>query len=175
MWAQQYFTLVLVKLQAHGLRSAASHYLAWDLQVSDPQAAFDALNHPSAELGAIPTDSLAYSYMTSGMSNWLGEESSPSHALLERHVVWIDKHLNSLYAMTLTPGARTEIARVATANLIAWFGWLRAMELFSLTWADLTVLEPLDGPILVLLWALELCWHSSCLRLSPARPLLLML
>jgi hypothetical protein len=53
MWAQQYFTLVVVKLQAHGLRSAVSHYLAWDLQVSDPQAAFDALNHPSAELGAI--------------------------------------------------------------------------------------------------------------------------
>jgi hypothetical protein len=70
--------------------------------------------------------------MTSGMSNWLGEESSPSHALLERHVVWIDKHLNSLYAMTLTPGARTEIARVATANLIEWFGWLRAWSCIML-------------------------------------------
>jgi hypothetical protein len=98
---------------ARGLRSAASHYLAWDLQVSDPQAAFDALNRPSAESGAIPTDSLAYSYMTSGMSRCLGEESSPSHALLEWHVVWIDTHLNSLYAMALTSEAHAEIARAA--------------------------------------------------------------
>jgi hypothetical protein len=86
--------------------------------------------------------------MTSGMSRRLGEESTPSHALLERHVHWIDKHLNSLYEAATTEASRAEIARAALANVIAWLGWLRALELFSLTWADLTVLEPQDGPSL---------------------------
>jgi hypothetical protein len=159
MWAQQHYALrpgrgnsqlsnegFVSFSTARGLRSAVAHYQAWDLQVADPQAAYDALNRPLASTGTLPTDCLAYSYMTSGMSRRLGEESTPSHALLERHVFWIDTHLNSLYDVAPTDEARTELSRAALANLVAWFGWLRAMEIFSLTWADFTVLEPQDGP-----------------------------
>ncbi len=121
--------------------------MAWaHLQVSDPEAAFDARHRPLSDMGGIPTDSLAYSYMTSGMSRRLGEESTPSHALLERHIFWIDNHLNTLYLAATTDEARAEISRAALANVVAWLGWLRAMELFSLKWNDLTVLEPQDGP-----------------------------
>jgi hypothetical protein len=161
MWAQQHYTLrpghgnsklsnegYVSFSTARGLRSAAAHYSAWDLQVSDPQAAFDALRRPLSDTGALPTDSLSYSYMTSGMSRRLGEESTPSHALLERHIQWIDKHLNALYESATSDAVRSEIARAAVANLVAWLGWLRAMELFSLVWSDLTVLEPQDGPVL---------------------------
>ena len=159
MWAQQHYTLrpgrgksqlsnegFVSFSTARGLRSAAAHYLAWDLQVSDPQAAYDALHRPLADTGTMPTDSLAYSYMTSGMSRRLGEESTPSHALLERHIQWIDNHLNSLYEVATTDEARAELSRAGLANLVAWLGWLRALELFSLFWNDLTILEPQDGP-----------------------------
>jgi hypothetical protein len=72
MWAQQHYTLRAGRGNsnlanegfvsfptARGLRSAAAHYLAWDLQVSDPVAAFDTLHRPLADAGALPTESLA--------------------------------------------------------------------------------------------------------------------
>jgi len=44
---------------------------------------------------------------------------------------------------------RLEIARAALANVVAWLGWLPAMELFrSLCWCDITVNTPADGPVL---------------------------
>jgi len=161
MWAQQYYALRPGRGQskltnegfvsfatARGLRSAASQYAAWDLQIRDPHAAMDALNRPIPNLGSLPTDNLAYTYMTSGMSRRLGEESHPSHALLERHVHWIDTRLDKLFRAATTDETRAELARAATANLIAWLGWLRAHEVFSFTWRDMTVVEPPDGPTL---------------------------
>jgi hypothetical protein len=68
MWAQQHYTLRAGRgnsnlanegfvsfATARGLRSAAAHYLAWDLQVSDPEAPFDTLHRPLADAGALPT------------------------------------------------------------------------------------------------------------------------
>jgi hypothetical protein len=80
----------------------------------------------------------------------------------------IDKHLNSLYEAATTEVSRAEIARAALANVIAWLGWLRALELFSLTWNDLTVLELL-GPRWISLMELEPFWLDFCRKPSLAK------
>jgi hypothetical protein len=96
----------------------------------------------------LPTDSLAYVYMSTGMRRRLGDESMPSLALLQRHVRWRDNFLNDAYTNSADPEHRAELARAAIANLAAWLGWLRVMEVFSLRWIDVTVTEPGDGAAL---------------------------
>jgi hypothetical protein len=34
----------------------------------------------------------------------------------------------------------------AVTDLIGWLGWLRSQELFLLTWGDVRVTQPRDGP-----------------------------
>jgi hypothetical protein len=76
--------------------------------------------------------------------------------------------LNSLYEAATTEVSRAEIARAALATVIAWLGWLRALELFSLTWNDLTVLELL-GPRWISLMELEPFWLDFCRKPSLAK------
>jgi hypothetical protein len=162
MWAQQRYALRPGKVRGtetaptsvtfatvRGLRSAANQFFAWDLQVAYPDTAMkDSSSRAVVTPGCLPTDSLAYVYMSTGMRRRLGDESKPSLALLQRHVRWIDTFLNDAYNNSADPEHRAELARAAIANLAAWLGWLRAMEVFSLRWIDVTVTEPGDGAAL---------------------------
>jgi hypothetical protein len=46
----------------------------------------------------------------------------------------------------LSSAGRREIAAAAVTHLLAWLGWLRSNELFSLTWGDARITRPGDGP-----------------------------
>lgn len=177
MWVQQHYSLrpgrykdsngkplPLNFTTVRGLRSAAQQYYAWDLQVSAPSLAMiDPHGRPIVTNGCLPTDALAYTFMSAGQSRRLGEEARPSTALLHRHIKFIDEHLSSTYDTATTAEHRVEIARAGLANVIAWMGWFRALELFGLRWCDISVTEPGDGGQL----AMPDEFGAVDLRLSP--------
>jgi hypothetical protein len=159
MWCQQQYTLERPKQRhtqsgdrvsfqsARALRSAASFYYTWDLQIAHPdQAMRDAQRRGHLTHGVIPSDGLGYTLMTGGMSRRLGDGSKPPIALTHKYVSWFNERLESLWSITHTLESRREIAAAAVTNLLAWLGWLRAMELFSLTWDDVEIIDPDHGP-----------------------------
>jgi hypothetical protein len=162
MWAQQHYSLRpgtrrgtapasdgITFAAVRGLRSAANQFFSWDLLQAHPETSTkDSASRAVVTLGCLPTDSLGFAFMSNGMRRRLGDASKPSKAILHRHVQWIDAFLLQAYLRSNDPEHRAELARAALVNLAAWLGWLRAMEVFSLQWADVTVLEPEDGPVM---------------------------
>jgi hypothetical protein len=73
---------------------------------------------------------------------------SPSIALLDHHVRWLDRDLDRRYRWAKTPDACHELAQAGLANLIFWLGWLRSTEGFNLRWTDVDVTLPVNGPSL---------------------------
>jgi hypothetical protein len=96
--------------------------------------------------GVIPSDELGYTFMMTGMAKRMGDHSKPPIALTLRRVLWVMQHLDAKWEACKTPSARREIAAAAVAHLFAWLGWLRSVELFSLTWDDVTLTRPQHDP-----------------------------
>jgi hypothetical protein len=167
MWAQERYSLYPARWRRHspgvessvkfatvrGLRSAASHHWIWDLlHVQPAQLTLGFRDKPTVVTGCSPTDELAYTIFTDGMKRRLGDSSQPSVALLDQHVTWMNDHFESVYRSAgddLTLQRST--CRAASANLLAWLGWLRAVENSSVTWGDTVVTRPQRGPELGLL------------------------
>jgi hypothetical protein len=82
------------------------------------------------------------------MSKRMGDESKPPVAITYRQVRWAIDRLEALWKVcpTADVGGRREIAAAAVSTLLAWLGWLRSREMFSLTWGDTTITRPADGP-----------------------------
>lgn len=163
MWVQQQYALRVGRARGtneagplafatvRSLRSAVTQFHSWDLQVSQPERAMqDMSKRPVLTAGCVPSDTLAYTFMTAGMSRRLGDSSKPSTALLHRHIQYLDEWLELQFTGARSPVHQAELCRAALANLFAWIGWLRATENFSLGWADIEVTEPEDGPRLEL-------------------------
>jgi hypothetical protein len=77
----------------------------------------------------------------------LGNSSQPSVALLGQHVTWINNHFEAVDHSAgddLTLQCHT--CRAASANLLTWLGWLRAVENFSVTWGNTVITPPHQGP-----------------------------
>jgi hypothetical protein len=156
MWAQEYGSIQPVGRSIInatktfsslcGGRSAASQSHAWDIMVSHPvSATMDQQARPIQVPGISPTELLAFHYLAPGMSGCLGTLSKQSKALLSRHIYWIYRQLETLYQNARTRALRRELGRAGVANAIAWFGWPRSRELFSLNWSDVDVTHPAYG------------------------------
>jgi hypothetical protein len=160
MWAQQQYTLQAPSSRhsqsgdsilfgtARALRSAASQFYLWDRQIAHPGRT---LRDPKSRKvflvdGVSPTDSLGYGLMSTGMSKRMGDESKPPIALTLRQIFWIMDYLDQAWTSSGTLAQRRNIAAAAVTNLFGWLGWLRSLELFSLTWDDLRITRPRDGP-----------------------------
>jgi hypothetical protein len=91
---------------------------------------------------------MGYGLMTAGMSKRMGNDSKPPIALTLRQVLWIMAYLETQWKALWGIPERHEIAAAAVPNLTGWLGWLQSQELFSLTWGDVTVTQPKDGPCL---------------------------
>ena len=118
-------------------RSAAAHYHKLDLQIAYPgQAYLDSGSRVLVSPKVSPTDEVGYALMSKGMSRRLGIEAKPSLALLDQHIRYLDCKLDEQFLQSTTTAQAQEICQAALANLIAWLGWLRAYELFHITWKD---------------------------------------
>jgi hypothetical protein len=130
------------------LRAAASQYFAWDTMLQYPDQAYETREgRVLCSEFCRPTDSLAYTWFSTGMSSRLGDKPSPSTALLHRHVQCLDTELDARYRSATAPLLRCELARAGFCNLSLWLGWLRSTENFSLNFDDITAIPPDDALI----------------------------
>ena len=163
MWAQQHYSLQrrtwsrstmevapdmdrLSFSTVRSMRSAAAMYNTLLTMVENPgQVVRDpGSSRPTLVPGCVPTDGIDYAMMTQGMSRRLGTGSTPSVALMARHIFWIDKYLNTAYASSRDPPMQRELAQAGLCNLFSWLAWLRGSECFGLRWKDLSVILPGD-------------------------------
>jgi hypothetical protein len=129
------------------LRSAASMWYNLDYQLCFPdQAMRDQQRRCYLAVRACPTDTLAFSFLNAGMARRMGDTVKPSMALSHTHIAYIDQRLESLFHSAPNDAARHELAAAATANLLAWLGWLRGGELFGIESSDVQVTNPSNGP-----------------------------
>ena len=75
-------------------------------------------------------------FATKDMERRLGHSSKPSWALSHVHIKWMDNQSKLAWGM----------AGSATANLLAYLGWLRGGEIFEASTTDVTVTTPMQGP-----------------------------
>lgn len=128
------------------LRSAASQFLGWEMLVRDPGSTFMDQQQRVLQLPCRATDNYSFNLFTKGMSSRLGTESTPATALLYRHVVYMDQTFLSNYRSATSSDTKRRWAMAGTANLVLWLGWLRSSECFSLSWADVSLVLPNNGP-----------------------------
>lgn len=160
MWAQQHYALQtpqgrhsqnsdrVLYQTTRSLRSAGSHFFTWDRQIAHPDRALrDSQRRVMLTDGVSPSDELGYTLMSTGMAKRMGDQSKPPIALTLRQVLWVMKRLDAMWVGCNTLSGRREIAAAAVAHLLAWLGWLRSLELFSLTWGDMKLTRPENGPV----------------------------
>lgn len=159
-WCQQQYSLrsslrshkvgphVTVSFGAtRAIRSAANMFFKLDLQTVYPGAVIqDRAKRTIAVRDTIPTDELCCTLMHNGMAARLGEDSTPSEALLAVHVRYLDDHLHELFDRTEDRRTRLEIAQAGFSNLNLWCAWLRGGEHFSLRFSDVVCVRPPQGP-----------------------------
>eukprot|EP00978_Attheya_sp_CCMP212_P006855 scaffold15984_cov62-Attheya_sp.AAC.1 len=131
------------------LRSAATNFYEWDLQLSHPDSAIREFGsrQPLVSSGCRPTDTLQYALVSAGMAKRLGESNKPPQVLLHEHIVGMVQMRANNWSDDLSPLARYMIAAPIMVDLISWLGWLRGCEAFGLNQEDIDLITPDDGPL----------------------------
>jgi len=153
MWIQECFSLrpgrsgtdTVAFGSIRPLRSAASHFLAWDAILHTNGASYMDTGRRVYHGPCRATDNLAYTLFTTGQSTRIGDNPRPSTALLDRHVRWIDSNLRQRYHLATSQSERLFLLKSGFLNLLLWLGWLRAMESLDLRWCDVSVVYPWDS------------------------------
>jgi hypothetical protein len=115
------------------------------------------------------TDAAGSTIFATGMGARLGTDSTPSLALLDRHIRGFDQVLDRRYRACATAADHCELARVGLANLLLYLGWLRFSETFTAPWAGFDVVDPCDAatvdlPEKVGQFRLSLCAETKSAR-----------
>jgi hypothetical protein len=157
MWAQEQYSIKqsgrahanpASATVAHGtvrqLRSAVSQSETWRLLISEPERLL--LDGKRLLLQDCRfTDAAGSTIFATGMGARLGTDSTPSLALLDRHIRWLDQALDRRYRTCTTGAERRELARAGLASLLLYLGWLRSSETFTAPWAGFDVVDPCDA------------------------------
>jgi hypothetical protein len=94
----------------------------------------------------LPPDAAMVTFASKGMERRLGHSSKPSWALSYVHIKWMDDQFELAWLLASSEDERHDIAIAATANLLAYLGWLRGGEIFKASVDDVTVVPPSEGP-----------------------------
>ena len=128
-----------------GIRSAVGFHNGLARLLGGDAFIFDRNNRMWAFDGRYTDDALSTLFAT-GLGQRLGTKVTPAHALLARHVLWMDKHFNHRFNQAVSQDAQRTWALAGLANVTFWLGWLRSRECFDLRWCDVTLIKPADGP-----------------------------
>ena len=156
LWAMEHYVLqastrsptgYITFNTARAIRSAMSSYDTWIAAQQMPGLSYRG-ERRRTHIGdrVLPTDALAASLTTAGMARRLGTAVKPSISLLQRHVLWNQRYRADEYA-TCAPDdlqGRYTWAAANVAEAMAWLGWLRASEVFSVEWGDVSETHPSD-------------------------------
>lgn len=155
MWIQESYSLrpssraddsLVSFATVRSLRSAASQFLGWEMMVSSPLSTFIDQQQRVLHQPCRATDSYSFTLFTKGISGRLGTDSQPATALLFRHVFFMDSYFLANYRASTTDASRRRWALAGLANALFWLGWFRSSEVFNLTYNDVDVVPPRDGP-----------------------------
>lgn len=161
MWAMQHYVLQSPRGKpterikyntARGLRSAT--YLFHEIQATlkHPHTATKDLStdHYRLSPGTSPSDALAYTHMSTGMSRRLGTATSPSKAITFEMIWWNEIYRERVWkklsSQKAPPRQLYDVAASASAEILSFLGWLRGTECFSLQWDDIDITPPHLGP-----------------------------
>jgi hypothetical protein len=152
MWAQLLYSLrstndgERIKFNTiRGIRSAAALYYTWDLHVSFPGRVRRERKRDELKDYVLPSEESMLTFASKGMARRLGTQVKQSWALSHVHIAYINRKLQEAYEHTTSHTYRHELACAATANLLAYLGWLRGTELFDSAADELTVILPADA------------------------------
>jgi len=128
---------------ARAVRSAASQYYTWDLQIAYPGRAMrDSQRRGYLTELCLPTDELGYTLMTTGMARRMGDSSTPSIALNINQIKKIADYLEGTWIGPLSIDRKRDITAAAVTHIGFFLSWLRSREFFSLDWEDVQVTPP---------------------------------
>jgi hypothetical protein len=95
----------------------------------------------------MPSKERQATFATKGMAWRLGAQTEQSWALSHTHIAYMNVHFHRTYNEATLHTYWHEVACAATANLLAYLGWLRGTELFDAASKELAVVDPKDGEI----------------------------
>ena len=134
---------------ARGIRSAVGFHELWCLALTHPGRVTRTSDVTGLLLESLPSnDAVEYRQMMEGMARRMGDEPVPPTPLRRTHIRWIVELLDQMFLSCndLDRDATLQVTRGALVVLMAWLGWLRSTELFSLRACDVTMVPPSDGP-----------------------------
>jgi hypothetical protein len=131
---------------ARSLQSAASAYFQWCRMLQFPGEMYqDRDRRLLGNAYTTPTDALIATLVNKGMKKRLGVSSTPAIALQHNHIVFNQNHRTRLLQGSVEPYIHFLLAAANLVELLAWGGWLRASEVFSLNHCDISACEPDDS------------------------------
>ena len=156
LWTMEWYTLQVSTKgsydrirynTARHLRSALHNLLSWEGTLLPEGLSFrdkDRLHLPPL---VSASGSLIVQLTTSGMERRLGTDSTPSVALQATHVRKnIQLRQEAIATLGAHPAKQYQLYLAQLADTLAWLGWLRALELFSLRWKDVELVRPSANP-----------------------------
>jgi hypothetical protein len=96
--------------------------------------------------GCSPTDEILYTYFTDGLRRRVGDNPKPSAVLLLHHILCMEKCFDDIFANVTDHLGRIDACRAALTLVLAYLAWLCALETFGLTWSNVDITNPQDGP-----------------------------
>ena len=133
---------------ARSQRSTLSLYCAWTSAICSPHNTYkDRDNRLLSATLVSPSDNILSRLSASGISSRLGTESRPSQALTYAHIVWNQKYRKELLNNCSTLTQKYDLVAAQCAELLAWLGWLRASELFTIRRNDVELVPPTQGAV----------------------------
>ena len=132
-------------------RSALQAFTAWTEAWSNPATTVRDRNNRILQVNRVaPSDSILATMTNTGMKRRLGTRVTPSLSLLRRHILWNQASREASFRRASKEGRHAAARIIALAQLtelIAWMAWLRAGELFAITWSKIQAFPPGHGGV----------------------------
>ena len=129
-------------------RSALSLFSSFTAAICHPTNAYKDNDNRTLTVHSIsPSDNILSRLTASGIGSRLGTESKPSQALTYRHIKWNQQYRSHLLRSQTSLYQQYTLVAAQCVELIAWLGWLRSTELFSLRLSDVELVPPSQGAI----------------------------
>ena len=153
MWAAEAYSLqegkepdsTVAFNTVRSLRSAASYYHTIAMMTAHEGQLLLDRQQRLVHSDVRPTDDATHTFFARGLRVRIGDTPQPSWALLHRHVVWLDQYLRRSVEGSAQHADKLYWCRAGVANLLFWLGWLRSSEVFTLTWAQITLVYPIHS------------------------------
>ena len=131
---------------ARSQRSALSLYSAWTAAFCFPHNSYkDGEDRVLSSTYVSPSDNILARLTASGIGARLGTESRPSQALNYHHIHWNQNHRAKLINSNPSLQIQYDLVAAQCVELLAWLGWLRASETFSMRMSDVELVPPGKG------------------------------